>query len=315
VKDLKDRTAIVTGASRGIGAAVAEALAQEGCHLVLAARSEDATLALAERLRQDYGVRTLALTVDMSDEAQVRSMVAQAEAHFGGVDILINNAGMGIYGAVDEVKMDDLRHVFDVNFFGAVAAMQAVVPGMRQQGRGLIVNISSIVGKFPSPLGGGYTATKFALEGASSASRAELARDKIKLIVVRPGLTETEFSQHSRVSIPGAESLQGESHAPMRGIPAQKVAARILRAIHREEREVYVTLFDRLLVFAAEAFPGLFAYGLQWAAVIRRRRFAQSRGEPAEEIVIALPPWMLGLFIGLGALIWLSRGKGKRQKG
>jgi short-subunit dehydrogenase len=312
--DLKDRVAIVTGASRGIGAAVAEALAQEGCHLVLAARSEDAILALAERLRQDYGVRTLALTVDMSDEAQVHSMVEMAEAHFGGVDILINNAGMGIYGAIDEVKMDDLRHVFDVNFFGAVAAMQTVVPGMRRRGGGLIVNVSSIVGKFPSPLGGGYTATKYALEGASSASRAELSRDKIKVIVVRPGLTETEFSQHSRVSVPGAESLQGERHAPMRGIPAQKVAARIIRAIHREEREVYVTLFDRLLVFGADAFPSLFAYALQWAALIRRRRFAQSRGEPTEEIVIALPAWMLGLIIAIGALIWLEKKQDKRQK-
>jgi short-subunit dehydrogenase len=312
--ELKDRTAIVTGASRGIGAAVAEALAQEGCHLVLAARSEEAINVLAERLRQEYGVRTLALPVDMSDEAQVRSMVAQAEDHFGGVDILINNAGMGIYGAVDEVKMDDLRHVFDVNFFGAIAATQAVVPGMRARGGGLIVNVSSIVGKFASPLGGGYTATKYALEGASSASRAELARDKIKVIVVRPGLTETEFSQHSRVSIPGAESLQGERHAPMRGVPAQKVAKRIIRALRREEREVYVTLFDRLLVLGAETFPGLFAYALQWAALIRRRRFAQARGEAPEKIVITLPAWMLGLFIAVGALIWLGRGKGKRQK-
>lgn len=305
--ELKDRIAIVTGASRGIGAAVAEALAREGCHVALAARSEDAILALAARLRQEYDVRTLALPVDMADEAQVRAMVQRAEEHFGGVDILINNAGMGIYGAIDEVKMDDLRHVFDVNFFGAVAAMQAVVPGMRRRGRGIIVNVSSIVGKFPSPLGGGYTATKYALEGASAASRAELARDRINLIVVRPGLTETEFSQHSRVSVPGAESMQGERHAPMRGVPAQKVAARIIRAIRSEEREVYVTLFDRLLVFAAEAFPALFAYALQWAALIRRRRFAHSRGEPAEEIVLTLPPWMIGLFIGVAALIWLRR--------
>lgn len=310
--ELTNRIAIVTGASRGIGAAVAEALALEGCHLALAARSEEAINALAERLRQEYGVRTLALTVDMADEAGVRLMVQKAEDHFGGVDILINNAGMGIYGAVDEMKMADLRHVFDVNFFGAIAAMQAVAPGMRQRGGGLIVNVSSIVGKFPSPLGGGYTATKYALEGVSGASRAELACDKIKVIVVRPGLTETEFSQHSRVSVPGAESMQGERHAPMRGVPAQKVAERIVRAIRREEREVYVTLFDRLLVLGADAFPGLFAYALQWAALIRRRRFAQSRGEPTEEIVFALPAWLIGIFIVLGVGIWLGKAKGKR---
>ncbi|MEZ4831845.1 MAG: SDR family NAD(P)-dependent oxidoreductase [Caldilineaceae bacterium] len=168
--DLRDKVAIVTGASRGIGAAIAAELAQEGCHVVLTARSEDASLALAERLHQLHGVRTLALAADVADPAAVTRMVQRTVAEFGGVDILINNAGMGIYGSMDEVKLADLRHVFDVNFFGAIQAMQAVVPALRRRGGGVIVNVSSIVGKFASPMGGGYTATKFALEGASAAA-------------------------------------------------------------------------------------------------------------------------------------------------
>ena len=274
--DLRDKVAIVTGASRGIGAAIAAELAMEGCHVVLAARSEERILALAERLHQLHGVRTLALAVDIADPDAVTAMVARTVAEFGGVDLLINNAGMGIYGSMDEVKMADLRHVFDVNFFGAIQAMQAVVPSMRRRGGGVIVNISSIVGKFASPLGGGYTATKFALEGASAAARAELKRDRIKVIVVRPGLTETEFSQNARVSVPGAEHRQGERHAPMRGISAEKVARRTVRAIQREEREIYISWFDRLLVLGSQLLPGLFAWGLVWAAAIRRKRFEEA---------------------------------------
>lgn len=274
--DLRDKVAIVTGASRGIGAAIAAELAMEGCHVVLAARSEERILALAERLHQLHGVRTLALAVDIADPDAVTAMVARTVAEFGGVDLLINNAGMGIYGSMDEVKMADLRHVFDVNFFGAIQAMQAVVPAMRRRGGGVIVNISSIVGKFASPLGGGYTATKFAVEGASAAARAELKRDRIKVIVVRPGLTETEFSQNARVSVPGAEHRQGERHAPMRGISAEKVARRTVRAIQREEREIYISWFDRLLVLGSQLLPGLFAWGLVWAAAIRRKRFEEA---------------------------------------
>jgi short-subunit dehydrogenase len=274
--DLRDKVAIVTGASRGIGAAIAAELAMEGCHVVLAARNEERILALADRLHQLHGVRTLALAVDIADPDAVTAMVARTVAEFGGVDLLINNAGMGIYGSMDEVKMADLRHVFDLNFFGAIQAMQAVVPAMRRRGGGVIVNISSIVGKFASPLGGGYTATKFALEGASAAARAELKRDRIKVIVVRPGLTETEFSQNARVSVPGAEHRQGERHAPMRGISAEKVARRTVRAIQREEREIYISWFDRLLVLGSQLLPGLFAWGLVWAAAIRRKRFEEA---------------------------------------
>jgi short-subunit dehydrogenase len=273
VKELRNRTAIVTGASRGIGAAIAEALAREGCNVVLAARNSRAIYALAERLRASYNVQVLAVPMDMADEQQVRDLVAGAETTFGGVDILVNNAGMGIFGAMDEVRMADLREVFDVNFFGAVAAMQAVVPSMRRRGGGAIVNVSSIVGKFPQPLGGGYSATKYALQAVSGAARAELARDNIAVTLVCPGLTDTEFARHARVSIPGAEGTQGERQAPLRGVPPMRVAERTVRAIRRGEREVYITLTDRLIVWGALTFPWLLDWGLRIAVRIRRRRF------------------------------------------
>ncbi len=273
---LRGRVAVITGANRGIGAAIAESLAEEGCRLALAARNEERLNQVAEQLRRQFSAEVLTVPTDISDERQARALIETTEAHFGAVDILVNNAGMGIYGTVDELNLDDLRYVFEVNFFGALAVLQGAVQVMRRQGGGAIVNISSIVGKFPQPLGGGYTATKFALQGASGAARAELKRDNIDLILVCPGLTETKFSQNSRISVPGAEHRQGERHALTQGVEPSRVGLRTVKAIKRGEREVYITFFDRLLVWFAILFPGLLQWLLTYVARYRRRRFEQS---------------------------------------
>ncbi len=273
---LAGKVAVITGASKGIGAAIAQSLAEEGCRLALAARSVELLDRVADQLRRDFGTDILTVPTDVGDEGQARALIEKTVSHFGAVDILVNNAGMGIYGAVDELDLGDLRHVFEVNFFGALAALQAAVQVMRRQGGGTVVNISSIVGKFPQPLGGGYTATKFALQGASGAARAELKRDNIDLVVVCPGLTETEFSQNSRISVPGAEHRQGERHSLTRGVDAARVGRRTVTAIKRGEREAYITLFDRLLVWFALLFPGLLQWLLIYVTRYRRKRFEQS---------------------------------------
>ena len=272
---LRGKVAVVTGASRGIGEAIANALAEEGCRLVLAARSKDRLEEVAGELRQQHSVEVLTAPTDIGDEGQARGLIETAASHFGGVDILVNNAGMGIYGTVDELHLGDLRNVFEVNFFGPLAALQAAVPIMRRNGGGTVVNVSSIVGKFPQPLGGGYTATKFALQGASGAARAELKRDNIDVVLVCPGLTDTEFSQHSRISVPGAEHRQGERHSLGQGVNPARVGRRTVAAIRRGEREVFITLFDRALVWIALHFPGLFQWGLVYVTRYRRRRFEE----------------------------------------
>ncbi|MCY3899194.1 MAG: SDR family NAD(P)-dependent oxidoreductase [Caldilineaceae bacterium] len=274
-RELRGKVAVVTGASRGIGEAIAAALAAEGCRLVLAARSTERLQEVAEGLRLRHGAEVLVVPTDIGDEGQSRGLIGAAASHFGTVDILVNNAGMGIYGAMDEVHLDDLRHVFAVNFFGPMAALQAAVPIMRSQGGGTIVNVSSIVGRFPQPLGGGYTATKFALHGASGAARAELKRDSIDVVLVCPGLTDTEFSQHSRISVPGAEHRQGERHSLGRGVEPERVGRRTVTAIRKGEREVFVTLFDRALVWFAVHFPGLLEWVLVYISRYRRRRFEE----------------------------------------
>lgn len=273
----------MTGASRGIGAAIAMALATQGCHVALAARSQDAIEKLADDIRQRFGVDVIALPVDLSDEGQVSGMVEAVVARLGRIDILVNNAGAGIYGDMASLRSEDLHATFAVNFFAPVVAMHAAVPHMRSQGDGVIVNIGSIVGKFPQPLGGGYSASKYALHAASGAARAELKSENIAVVLVCPGLTDTEFAAHSRVSVPGAEDMQGERHAPLRGVPPERVARRVVKAIRRREREVYITLFDRLIVLGAQLFPGIFEWGLLLATRIRRRRFAESRQHTADD--------------------------------
>jgi len=140
--DIKDKVVIVTGASMGIGEATARALAREGALVVLAARSEEALEKLADELPRSLVVRT-----DMMREADITNLVQKTMDEFGRVDVLVNNAGQGLYGAVENVNIDDYRKIFELNVIGPLRAMHAVIPIMRKQGGGSIVNISSLVSK------------------------------------------------------------------------------------------------------------------------------------------------------------------------
>lgn len=273
-----DRVAIVTGASSGIGAATARALAQQRAHVVLAARRQEQIAALAAELAGAYAVRTLAVPTDMSRPEEIAHLVDRTLGEFGRVDILVNNAGLGLQGDVADLAAADLRYLFDVNVFGAVQAMQAVIPPMRSQRSGVIVNISSILGKVVVPSLGmvgssaGYTASKYALNAFSAAARMELRSAGIHVITVLPGVTASEFNHHFLVTDRGQPRRVRRTGSLMGVVPAERVAARIVRAIARREREVYITLKDRLFVLAATAAPGLF----EWAmGVMRGRRVGE----------------------------------------
>lgn len=269
-----DRVAIVTGASSGIGAATARALAQARAHVVLAARRQEQIAALAAELAAAYAVRTLAVPTDMSRPEEIARLVGRTVAEFGRVDILINNAGLGLQGDVADLAPADLRYLFDVNVFGAVQAMQAVIPPMRSQRGGMIVNISSILGKVVVPSLGmvgssaGYTASKYALNAFSAAARMELRSAGIHVVTVLPGVTRSEFNQHFLVTDREQPQRVRRTGSLMGVVPPERVAARIVRAIERREREVYITLKDRLFVLAATAAPGLF----EWAMGVMRGR-------------------------------------------
>jgi NAD(P)-dependent dehydrogenase (short-subunit alcohol dehydrogenase family) len=186
-------TWFITGCSSGLGRALAQAVLANGHNAVATAREVDT---VKDRV-DTYPGTALALTLDVTDTTQVSAAVEQAQARFGSIDVLVNNAGYGYRAAVEEGADDDVAELFATNFFGPIAMIKAVLPGMRQRRSGAIVNISSIGARI-TPVGSGYySATKAALEGASGSLRWELAPLGISVTVVEPGAFRTDFAGRS----------------------------------------------------------------------------------------------------------------------
>lgn len=179
--------ALVTGASGGIGRAIAHSLLNDGLTVVVAARRLEQMADLGQR-----GAQVVAL--DISDEASIQSAVATILQRHGRVDVLVNNAGFGCYGSVEETPIDAARAQFEVNLFGLARLTQLLLPGMRERGKGRIINISSMAGKIYVPLGAWYHASKHALEGWSDCLRLELASFGIDVVIIEPGIIRSEFS-------------------------------------------------------------------------------------------------------------------------
>ncbi len=188
---MKRQVVLVTGCSSGIGRATAVEAAERGHRVFASARRSEDVADLAAR-----GLDTLAL--DVTDEASVTRGVADVLARAGGIDALVNNAGYGQYGAIEDVTAEEWRRQFDVNVFGSLSVLRAVLPAMRDARRGTIVNVSSIAGKVTIPFAGPYCASKHALEAISDALRVEVAPWKIRVVVVEPGPISTRFGDRTR---------------------------------------------------------------------------------------------------------------------
>jgi NAD(P)-dependent dehydrogenase (short-subunit alcohol dehydrogenase family) len=185
--DNSHKAALITGASSGIGEATALRLAELGYTVYAAARRVERMSDLADR-----GIRTHA--VDVTDNADLVALVKAIIAESGRIDVLINNAGYGLYGALEDVPMEEARRQFDVNLFGLARLTQLVLPQMRAQQDGYIVNVSSMGGKIWEPLGSWYHASKFAVEGLSDSLRVEVAEFGIKVVIIQPGTIRSEWS-------------------------------------------------------------------------------------------------------------------------
>jgi NAD(P)-dependent dehydrogenase (short-subunit alcohol dehydrogenase family) len=254
---LKGKVALVTGASSGIGEAAAHALAQRGAAVTLVARSEE-RLGFIVREISAAGGQALAVKTDVTDKDSVRDTVERTVEQFGTLDVLVNNAGLGLSGRVAELRSEDLRYVFEVNMLGPLNCVQAALPYMRRGGR--IINVSSVVGKRAIPKVGGYCATKFALNALSDSLRVEVADQGITVSSVYPGTTRTAFRENSRRT---KDEKRGWRPG---GVTPEKVGEKISDAAENGGRDLYVTLPDRLFVAGATLAPGLFDRVLRrWA--------------------------------------------------
>src|SRR5450432_135225 len=192
--DLTGKIVVVTGASMGIGEAIAKLFADQGASLVLLSR--DAGRVEAARARVGHTERTVALACDVRHREEIDRALGLTMHHFQRVDVWVNNAGHGLLDSVAQLDLAACRDMFDTNFFGAIAGMQAVIPVMRQQGSGTIINISSVAGHIPLPFHAAYSATKFALNAMGKAANVELKNDGIHVMTVCPGFVRTAFSEN-----------------------------------------------------------------------------------------------------------------------
>src|SRR5579872_4669835 len=192
---LDGKVVVVTGASMGIGEALAEKFVQEGASVVLLSR--DAARAEAARTRIGVPERTVALSCDVRHSEEIDRILGLTLHHFKRIDVWINNAGHGLLDSIAEADMHACHDLFETNFFGALSAMQAVVPVMRQQGGGSIINISSVAGHIPIPFSAIYSASKFALNAVGKAANLELKKDNVHVLTVCPGYVRTAFGQNA----------------------------------------------------------------------------------------------------------------------
>ncbi len=225
---LAGKTAVVTGASSGIGEATAQALSREGCNVVLAARREDRLNDLAAEL----GEGALAAPTDVTDPAACAALVARTVERFGSLEILVNNAGLGLYGSVAEGDPEDWRMMFDVNVLGVLYTTRAAVRQMLRQGAGDVVFVSSLAGRrVPRADGTVYAATKHAVNAVAEGLRMDVHEKGIRVINVEPGLVRTEFPESS---YPSAEEYYAEKeYSPLE---AEDVAAAVVYALDQPPR-------------------------------------------------------------------------------
>lgn len=250
-RELRDARAIVTGASSGIGAALARLLAERGAKVVVTARREELLQQLVAEIQSRGGTAEY-VAGDLTDDAVRRAVLDRAQRSFGGVDVLVNNAGVGAFGRFDEADPARLRQLFEVDFFAALELTRLALPTLKQGRRPAIVNLGSILGKRAIPLAAEYCAAKFALRGFSDALRIELAKSGVDVLLVSPGTTDTGFFRNV---LEMKSRLPWRKHEGPQGMSPDDTAAAIVTALEQGKRELIPGLGPKLLALADRIAP------------------------------------------------------------
>lgn len=258
IRQIQGTTVVITGATSGIGRATALEFADAGAKVVVAGRREERLKELVAEV-ENKGHEALAVKTDVADQMQVEGLIAKAIERFGKIDTLVNNAGVGIAASFAEQSLEEFKQVMNVNFWGAVYACKAVVPHMRENKNGLIVNISSIFGKRGMPYETAYSASKFALAGFSEALRAELMTENIDVSTIYPGAVQTEIFE-------AANNQTGlDLGASLPKFPAKEMARVIVQNARFPQAEVVIAGDAIALNFFNKLAPGLVDLALGWS--------------------------------------------------
>lgn len=255
--DLKNKTVLITGGSRGLGLVMAREFALEGARLVLCARDEE-ELQRAQSDIESYGAEVMTVPCDVTNKQSVDDMVATVNSRFGGVDVLVNNAGVIQVGPIEVMTTEDFEMAMKAHFWGPLYTTMAVLPSMRQQKSGRIVNISSIGGKVSVPHLVPYSASKFALVGLSKGLRAELMKDGIKVTTVCPGLMRTGSPRNA--DFKGKHQLEYawfsiSDALPLLTVSAENAARQVVRACKRGQAELVISIPAKVAVLFDSLFP------------------------------------------------------------
>lgn len=248
----KDKRVWITGASSGIGAAFAQALAQRGARLILSSRSSEKLNELVQSLPGD-GHRVVAM--DVSDATSIRQRLQENESLVNQVDVLINNAGISQRALTWEASRESERLIMETNFFGATALTKAVLPSMMKRNSGMIIVMSSPAGQFGFPLRSSYAASKHALHGYFDTLRAELKGSGIHILLALPGRVQTQMSFNA-VTADGTKKGTGDERLA-RGIAPDLCVKRILHAAEQKRPELYLGR-ERFLIYIKRFFPSIF---------------------------------------------------------
>ena len=256
-----EKVAIVTGSSSGIGYETSLALARDGFYTFATVRNpKKAEKILQIAKKENLNIEIIELDVD--DEKSISTTIEKIISKKQRIDVLVNNAGWGLFGSVEDVSMKDFRAQFETNFFGIISIIQKVAPIMRKQGSGVIVNVSSVAGRIGFPGSPAYISSKFALEGLSESLRYELGQFGVKIIIIEPGVIKTNFFSSMKIAEPKPDSpykeitekvIMGIKMMAELGTPPSEVATTILNAIKEENpRPRYIVGNDAQMFLEAK---------------------------------------------------------------